>query len=454
MKLYLILLSILLYFNIYSQENISYLINKNSVQIDTFTFLRASVPDLFIDPVIDGRFVAIVSYDSIAVSTNDGKTWNPSTINIQDGSMVAYHSFSFNPFNPNKGYLAAGNDLMKTIDRGLTWDSTNLFQGFYELGYVVYHPLDSNVIFMSNFRPQYNTTHLFRSMDGGNRWAIADTTTEYEKLVFNYQTVDTIYGLKMNSFITQSADTGKTWKTINNNLVIISGNVRVLEISKSNPNILYCGQIQTYTDYDDDKWLLATTTNRGENWERIDSTLLEIDSEGSVEDILLDQNIEGRFYISYTGGLYLTEDNGKHFQKIYSGEVRKIWSDNINPATIYFNSDQGLLRFIDAVTVGVKKIKNDMPSNFALEQNYPNPFNPSTIIKYSIPRSTEYYSVQQTTLKVYDILGREVTTLVNKVQQPGSYEVKWDALNKTSGVYYYQIRNGSFVKTMKMILLK
>lgn len=454
MKLYLILLSILLYFNIYSQENISYLINKNSVQIDTFTFLRASVPDLFIDPVIDGRFVAIVSYDSIAVSTNDGKTWNPSTINIQDGSMVAYHSFSFNPFNPNKGYLAAGNDLMKTIDRGLTWDSTNLFQGFYELGYVVYHPLDSNVIFMSNFRPQYNTTHLFRSMDGGNRWAIADTTTEYEKLVFNYQTVDTIYGLKMNSFITQSADTGKTWKTINNNLVIIRGNVRVLEISKSNPNILYCGQIQTYTDYDDDKWLLATTTNRGENWERIDSTLLEIDSEGSVEDILLDQNIEGRFYISYTGGLYLTEDNGKHFQKIYSGEVRKIWSDNINPATIYFNSDQGLLRFIDAVTVGVKKIKNDMPSNFALEQNYPNPFNPSTIIKYSIPRSTEYYSVQQTTLKVYDILGREVTTLVNKVQQPGSYEVKWDALNKTSGVYYYQIRNGSFVKTMKMILLK
>ncbi|VAX16887.1 Alkaline phosphatase [hydrothermal vent metagenome] len=454
MKLYLILLSILLYFNIFSQENISYLINKNSVQIDTFTFLRASVPDLFIDQVIDGRFVAIVSYDSIAVSTNDGKTWNPSTVNIQDGPMVAYHSFSFNPFNPNKGYLAAGNDLMKTIDRGLTWDSTNLFQGFYELGYVVYHPLDSNVIFMSNFRPQYNTTHLFRSMDGGNSWAIADTTTEYEKLVFNYQAVDTIYGLKMNSFITQSADTGKTWKTINNNLVIIRGNVRVLEISKSNPNVLYCGQIQTYTDYDDDKWLLATTTNRGENWERIDSTLLEIDPEGSVEDILLDQNIEGRFYISYTGGLYLTEDNGKHFQKVYSGAAGYIWSDNKNPPTIYFDSDKGLLRFIDTVTVGVKKIKNDMPSNFALEQNYPNPFNPSTIIKYSIPRSTEYYSVQQTTLKVYDILGREVTTLVNKAQQPGSYEVKWDALNKTSGVYYYQIRSGNFVKTKKMILLK
>ena len=62
--------------------------------------------------------------------------------------------------------------------------------------------------------------------------------------------------------------------------------------------------------------------------------------------------------------------------------------------------------------------------------------------------------MQQTTLKVYDVLGREVATLVNKQQQPGTYEVKWDASNKPSGVYYYQIRSGNFVKTKKMILLK
>ena len=139
------------------------------------------------------------------------------------------------------------------------------------------------------------------------------------------------------------------------------------------------------------------------------------------------------------------------------------------------------------------------PLTFELKQNYPNPFNPSTVIKYSIPSfvisnpqrgerspnsnimdipnhtSTSSVSVRDdksivtlslpageaggveesfVTLKVYDILGREVKTLVNEKQKPGYYEITWDAGNQPSGVYFYQLKTENYVETKKMILLR
>ncbi len=87
-------------------------------------------------------------------------------------------------------------------------------------------------------------------------------------------------------------------------------------------------------------------------------------------------------------------------------------------------------------------------TEFALEQNYPNPFNPSTIIKYALANK------QHTTLKVYDVLGNEVVTLVNKELPAGNYEVEFNASNLPSGVYMYKLTAGSFVQTKKMLLLK
>ncbi len=93
---------------------------------------------------------------------------------------------------------------------------------------------------------------------------------------------------------------------------------------------------------------------------------------------------------------------------------------------------------------------------FKLSQNYPNPFNPSTTIKYSIPNVETRHasSLRNVILKVYDILGREIATLVNKKQQAGSYEVQFDASSLTSGIYLYKLRSGSFVESKKMILVK
>jgi hypothetical protein len=87
-------------------------------------------------------------------------------------------------------------------------------------------------------------------------------------------------------------------------------------------------------------------------------------------------------------------------------------------------------------------------SDFNLEQNYPNPFNPSTTIKFSVP-SSEFV-----TLKVYDVLGNEITTLVNEQKAPGTYEVRFDAGNLASGMYVYSLKAGNFTQTRKLLLMK
>ncbi len=105
---------------------------------------------------------------------------------------------------------------------------------------------------------------------------------------------------------------------------------------------------------------------------------------------------------------------------------------------------------ITGITPGEQPVSDEslMPKTFLLEQNYPNPFNPSTTIFYQLPRSS------QVRLAVYDLLGREIVTLVNREQPAGEYSVKLNAGNLPSGIYLYRLEAGSFVQTRKMMLLK
>jgi len=109
----------------------------------------------------------------------------------------------------------------------------------------------------------------------------------------------------------------------------------------------------------------------------------------------------------------------------------------------------------DSILNDVRQTAEQVPSRFDLLQNYPNPFNPSTRIRFSIPskngRGGEWEKV---VLEVYDVLGREVRTLVNEDLPPGSYEVTWDATGMPSGVYLYKLTAGSFTQTRKMILMR
>jgi uncharacterized delta-60 repeat protein len=101
--------------------------------------------------------------------------------------------------------------------------------------------------------------------------------------------------------------------------------------------------------------------------------------------------------------------------------------------------------------IGITPLSNQIPERFRLYQNYPNPFNPVIKIKFDIP-AVETHS--NTSLRIYDILGREVTALVNEELKPGTYEVEWDAANSPSGMYFYRLTAGDFTQTNKMILMK
>ena len=100
------------------------------------------------------------------------------------------------------------------------------------------------------------------------------------------------------------------------------------------------------------------------------------------------------------------------------------------------------------------KSEKPLPLKFELSQNYPNPFNPSTIINYSIPNFAGNENFASVQLKIYDVLGREVATLVNRKQQPGNYEVSFNAVGLASGIYFYRLTAGNKISVKKMMLIK
>jgi len=120
-------------------------------------------------------------------------------------------------------------------------------------------------------------------------------------------------------------------------------------------------------------------------------------------------------------------------------ELRQQWDGNnwVNGTKINFSY---IITEIEQLAVGIKA--------YSLSNNYPNPFNPITTITYQIPE------LSFVTLKVYDVLGSELATLVNKEKPVGSYEVEFDATGLPSGIYFYKVQAGNYVETKKMVLLK
>jgi len=127
----------------------------------------------------------------------------------------------------------------------------------------------------------------------------------------------------------------------------------------------------------------------------------------------------------------------------YGGKIVPVWTDE---RTGGFNMEC-YTAVVDG-TVGVSHINNLVPDEFLLSQNYPNPFNPETKIAYSIPVKGHV------SLKIYNSIGKEVASLVNRSQNSGNYEVRFDGASLNSGVYFYKIQVNDFVQTKKMILLK
>ncbi|MFZ5948562.1 MAG: family 16 glycosylhydrolase [Stygiobacter sp.] len=178
--------------------------------------------------------------------------------------------------------------------------------------------------------------------------------------------------------------------------------------------------------------------------------------------------VDGRqyYFVYIVNGVNSTEEFHNPFFIILNLAIGGNWPGNPDgsmqfPISMYVD----YVRVYELVT-DVKKIGTEISNEFELEQNFPNPFsasrgsafggNPSTTIKYSIPAVIlrQAQDDNLVTLKVYDILGREVATLVNEHQPAGNYEVKFDGSNLSSGIYFYRLQSGSFVQTKKFLLMK
>lgn len=120
------------------------------------------------------------------------------------------------------------------------------------------------------------------------------------------------------------------------------------------------------------------------------------------------------------------------------------WLGVANESSAY----QALLWFGIPILTDVEQVGNNIPKEFSISQNYPNPFNPSTTINFSLPKASNVV------IKVFDVLGREVATLLNGEKAAGNYEVNFDASKLSSGLYVYTINAGSFTSTKKMMLMK
>ncbi len=171
----------------------------------------------------------------------------------------------------------------------------------------------------------------------------------------------------------------------------------------------------------------------------------------NCDGITIDQN--GNYYISEWG-----HNTVQRFNNTFSDTPEVVANGYNGPADIYFDQINNILAIpnMDGNNVDFKQIQftdvgssvNSLPESFVLYQNYPNPFNPTTVIGYQLPVSNHV------TLEVYDLLGREVATLVNEEKAPGNYEVKFDASKLPSGVYIYRLLTDKYVKAIKMILAK
>ena len=203
----------------------------------------------------------------------------------------------------------------------------------------------------------------------------------------------------------------------------------------------------------DGRGAVAKTANSGYDWT---TTFFS----NSLNSINFPKGVINRvgYCVGDSGTILKTLDDGESWYQQVSGT-----NENLNKV-FFLDSDFGFAvgnnGIILRTTTGGGPVTNINTGNgnlveFNLQQNYPNPFNPVTKIKYNVPSmETNCDASLHITLKVYDVLGNEVATLVDEEKPAGEYEVEFDGNNLPSGIYFYQLKSGSFISVKKMVLLK
>ena len=333
------------------------------------------------------------------------------------------------------GYAAQRNrTISKTVDGGKNWiqimkDTLSSSADNYDVQFI-----NENVGFVVG-RAAKNISAYYKTTDGGQSWStqIGNLPNELNSLHFFDESNGVVVGDLSVIFYTE--DAGDTWlkSTVNSAPV---GDQDYNEVEFLNGTFgLACGDA------------LIKSTDAGKTWEHI--AIANFSS--TIEDCKIVDELT--WYLTGSKFLLKTTDGGLTWEDIIDLEVVTIPTNNaifVDSLGYPWIAGGNSEIFTLSPKVSVKQINNFQISGFSLEHNYPNPFNPSTKIQYSIPESVH----QNVTLKVFDMLGQEVATLVNQLQKKGTYEVEFNATNLSSGVYIYTLKNSSHTFSRKMVLVK
>lgn len=193
----------------------------------------------------------------------------------------------------------------------------------------------------------------------------------------------------------------------------------------------------------------AVGSAEGDNW--IGGIVGYLQSKGTISDCYWDQQASGNaagYGMNDSGGVYigsgLTTAQMKQSSSFSGWDFTTVWSINSSINNGYPNLASNTTTSVAGTAIGT-------PKTFSLKQNYPNPFNPTTTIAYDIPAAASQHVV---TVKVYDVIGREVAMLVNETKSAGSYQATFNASKLASGVYFYRLTYGTYTSMKKMLLLK
>jgi hypothetical protein len=374
---------------------------------------------------------------------------------IDGGYIVVGYTYSF----------GANVYLIKTNSSGDTlWTRTygggypSLYRGFSvqqttDSGYIV-----TGVYQTGRFGPTY--VYLMKTNSSGDTlWTRTYGSKYYQKGMAVKQTADSGYivtgsssddGCDYDVYLIKTNSTGDTlWTRTYGNGASVDRGYSVQQTTDE--GYIVAGTTYLCGGYAD-LYLIKTNSSGDTLWTRI--------YEGGA-GYSLQQTTDGGYIVtgvSNWASLYLIKLNlsgDTLWMKTYGQNPSYDFGSSVQQTTdggyIVSGSsymDVYLVKTLGDGTVSVSDDRNVMPITFALLQNFPNPFNPSTKIKYSVPR------ISHVQIKVFDVLGNEIETLVDEEKPAGAYELTWNAEGLPSGVYFYQLIAGSFVETKKMIFLK
>ena len=354
-------------------------------------------------------------------STDDGANWTQINSGLTNTSVKA---LAFAGSSLFAGTSTGG--IFRSTDNGSNWVEVN--NGLSVLFINTLAVSGSNIF--AGARLSVTGGGVFLSTNNGDNWTYVGLT-DYEVYSLAISGNNIFAGTDNGVYL--SSDNGSNWTEVNSGLT--ESDVYSLKFSNSN---LYAGTPNG----------LFYSSDNGSNWTNMNSSTLD---NISIRSIAIHQvNI----IVGSDGwGVYVSTNNGSTWEENDAGlpnSFATIYALTTSSTKIYAGTQNGGAweRPLTDYVTDVEKTSDILPQKFNLAQNYPNPFNPSTKIGYSIPEAS---FVQ---LKIYDILGNEVASLVNQEQTAGVYRADFKANDLASGFYIAQLIAGNYVQTIKMSLMK